>query len=343
MRIIGMISGTSFDAVEALLADIELVEESAARRAASSSATSSSTARSPTPSPSARRSAPCSRRRRRRSSEVCRLDTAIGQFFAEVAAGLIDRHGAVDCVCSHGQTVFHLVEGAARPRHAAARRAGLDRRAHRRDRRERRPQPRPRRRWARRPARQPRRRAAARRPARLGARLAQPRRDRQRHRRRAATVTRWPSTSAQPTPSWTPRSSGAREGRATPTSAASGRPRGPWTPSFSDDCSTIRTSALAPPKSTGKELFHLDYLTSRLHGRALSDVDLLATLTAASAEAIARSVRRLRPERGLRRRRRHAQPRADGRARRAPSRRRPAAPSTSSAWPSRPRRRSSSA
>jgi anhydro-N-acetylmuramic acid kinase len=43
--------------------------------------------------------------------QVCRLDVAIGQFFAHVARGLIDRHGPVTVVCSHGQTVFHWVEG----------------------------------------------------------------------------------------------------------------------------------------------------------------------------------------------------------------------------------------
>src|SRR5262249_27562206 len=46
--------------------------------------------------------------------EVCRLDTAIGQRFAEVAVGLaVSAFGAeVDVVCSHGQTVYHWVEGA---------------------------------------------------------------------------------------------------------------------------------------------------------------------------------------------------------------------------------------
>jgi anhydro-N-acetylmuramic acid kinase len=46
--------------------------------------------------------------------EVCRLDTLIGQSFAEVAAGLGDTYfdGATDVICSHGQTVFHWVDGA---------------------------------------------------------------------------------------------------------------------------------------------------------------------------------------------------------------------------------------
>jgi anhydro-N-acetylmuramic acid kinase len=39
-------------------------------------------------------------------AEVCRLDTLIGQAFADVA----EECGPVDLVCSHGQTLFHWVE-----------------------------------------------------------------------------------------------------------------------------------------------------------------------------------------------------------------------------------------
>jgi anhydro-N-acetylmuramic acid kinase len=44
--------------------------------------------------------------------EVCRLDTLIGQSFAEVANDLSLAHfdGEADVICSHGQTVFHWVE-----------------------------------------------------------------------------------------------------------------------------------------------------------------------------------------------------------------------------------------
>ena len=42
---------------------------------------------------------------------MCRLDVAIGQVFGEVAKALVDEHGGVDAVCSHGQTVYHWVEG----------------------------------------------------------------------------------------------------------------------------------------------------------------------------------------------------------------------------------------
>lgn len=42
---------------------------------------------------------------------VCELDTRIGQAFASAAAAAITRVGPVDAICSHGQTVYHWVEG----------------------------------------------------------------------------------------------------------------------------------------------------------------------------------------------------------------------------------------
>ncbi|GGK74784.1 anhydro-N-acetylmuramic acid kinase [Sphaerisporangium melleum] len=44
-------------------------------------------------------------------AEVCELDTLIGRSFAEAAATAIDRAGPVDLIVSHGQTVFHWVDG----------------------------------------------------------------------------------------------------------------------------------------------------------------------------------------------------------------------------------------
>jgi anhydro-N-acetylmuramic acid kinase len=105
MRVIGMISGTSYDAIEALAVDLELdgstvvvdmlrhvsvpypPELHAAIAAILPPATTT-------------------------IEQVCRLDTAIGRRFAEVAAELAERAGGgpADVVCSHGQTVFHWVE-----------------------------------------------------------------------------------------------------------------------------------------------------------------------------------------------------------------------------------------
>ncbi|MCK2023754.1 anhydro-N-acetylmuramic acid kinase [Microbacterium sp. kSW2-24] len=44
-------------------------------------------------------------------AEVCELDTLIGQAFADVAASAAASVGGVDAVCTHGQTVYHWVEG----------------------------------------------------------------------------------------------------------------------------------------------------------------------------------------------------------------------------------------
>lgn len=42
--------------------------------------------------------------------EVCRLDTELGQLFAGVASTALTELGSVDLVVSHGQTVYHWVE-----------------------------------------------------------------------------------------------------------------------------------------------------------------------------------------------------------------------------------------
>ena len=139
-----------------------------ARRRRRSWPTCARTSRSPTLTSCATRSRRCCRRPRRRSRRSAALDTLIGQRFAEVAAELAERgvrRAAPTLVCSHGQTVFHWVEGATRARHAAARPARVHRRANRRDGRQRPAHARHRRRRPRRAARQPARRAAARRRA----------------------------------------------------------------------------------------------------------------------------------------------------------------------------------
>lgn len=44
-------------------------------------------------------------------AEVCELDTLIGQAFTQAALTAIDTAGPVDAICSHGQTVYHWIEG----------------------------------------------------------------------------------------------------------------------------------------------------------------------------------------------------------------------------------------
>jgi anhydro-N-acetylmuramic acid kinase len=103
--VIGMISGTSFDAIEALAVDLELdgatvVVDMLEHVSAPWPDELHDAIRAILP-PAATT-----------IEQVCRLDTAIGKRFAEVAAELAERVGGepVEVVCSHGQTVFHWVE-----------------------------------------------------------------------------------------------------------------------------------------------------------------------------------------------------------------------------------------
>jgi anhydro-N-acetylmuramic acid kinase len=99
-----MISGTSFDAVEALLAEIDLEDDLLVcslvehRSVPYPPEVRFAIGEMLPPSPTT-------------IEQVCQLDVAIGQFFAEVAQDLADRHGGTDAICSHGQTVYHWVEG----------------------------------------------------------------------------------------------------------------------------------------------------------------------------------------------------------------------------------------
>jgi anhydro-N-acetylmuramic acid kinase len=103
MRVIGLISGTSHDAIEAAAVDFALAGETIE---ASVVATGS---RSYDPDLRARlvRALPPAQTT---LEEVCILDTLIGHAFADAAAAL-ELDPPVELVCSHGQTVFHWVDG----------------------------------------------------------------------------------------------------------------------------------------------------------------------------------------------------------------------------------------
>ncbi|MEV5340409.1 anhydro-N-acetylmuramic acid kinase [Streptomyces sp. NPDC052676] len=105
MRVIGLMSGTSYDAIDAAAAELRLVDDrlalrplgmvsepyDAGLRAALAAALPPGT---------------CS------LAQVCRLDTRIGQAFA-AAAVRADRElcgGRAELVASHGQTVYHWAE-----------------------------------------------------------------------------------------------------------------------------------------------------------------------------------------------------------------------------------------
>jgi len=103
VRVIGLISGTSFDAIEAAAVDFELAGDVLeARLVATSSRPYESQLRS--------RIAAALPPAQTTLAEVCELDTLIGQAFAEAAATL-ELDSPAELVCSHGQTVFHWVKG----------------------------------------------------------------------------------------------------------------------------------------------------------------------------------------------------------------------------------------
>ncbi|MDR1213250.1 MAG: anhydro-N-acetylmuramic acid kinase [Propionibacteriaceae bacterium] len=106
MRVLGLISGTSHDGVDAALVEFD-------RLAADGGLSGRLLAADSVPYPDQLRTQLTSVLPPQATSlaEVCRLDTAIGQFFAQVAAQVLDRFGPADLVVSHGQTVYHWVEG----------------------------------------------------------------------------------------------------------------------------------------------------------------------------------------------------------------------------------------
>ncbi|GAA5179972.1 anhydro-N-acetylmuramic acid kinase [Rugosimonospora acidiphila] len=104
MKVLGMISGTSHDGIDVATVDFEV-------RDGVLHGTVGHTATIGYP--------PSLRQRLVRAlppapltfEEACALDTLIGQAFADAATDAIERGGPVDFICSHGQTVYHWVEG----------------------------------------------------------------------------------------------------------------------------------------------------------------------------------------------------------------------------------------
>jgi len=104
MKVIGMISGTSFDAIEAVAVDFSLEDRLI-------EATLIGHVSVPYSDELRDRVAQVLPPHMTTIEEVCQLDTLIGQNFADVAALLADQYcdGVIDVVCSHGQTVYHWV------------------------------------------------------------------------------------------------------------------------------------------------------------------------------------------------------------------------------------------
>ncbi|NIK55765.1 anhydro-N-acetylmuramic acid kinase [Kribbella shirazensis] len=106
MRVIGLMSGTSYDAIDAAAADLRLDGDqlvltplgllSQPYPAELRSAVAAALPPAPTT-----------------MEQVCRLDTGIGQAFAAVAQQAVEQlcGGYADLIVSHGQTMFHWVDG----------------------------------------------------------------------------------------------------------------------------------------------------------------------------------------------------------------------------------------
>ncbi|MFI7703816.1 anhydro-N-acetylmuramic acid kinase [Nonomuraea sp. NPDC049480] len=104
MRVLGMISGTSHDGIDVAAVDFLLVDGALEGRVGY-------TASTPYPDELRARLIAALPPARTTLAEVCVLDTLIGQSFAAAAASAITLGGPVDLIVSHGQTVFHWVEG----------------------------------------------------------------------------------------------------------------------------------------------------------------------------------------------------------------------------------------
>ena len=109
MRVVGLISGTSHDAVDVAVVDFESGGDTLRAHVLCTGAM---------PYPQQLRALLTSALPPARvgMDVVCELDTRIGGLFADAAALGLERAGGAELVCSHGQTVYHWIgpDGAAR-------------------------------------------------------------------------------------------------------------------------------------------------------------------------------------------------------------------------------------
>lgn len=103
MRVLALSSGTSVDAIDVALAELDDADGVVRMRMVAHTERS-------WPAPLRGRILAALPPAATDLGEVCRLDTEIGQAFAAVGARAIEEWGAVDLVVSHGQTVHHWVE-----------------------------------------------------------------------------------------------------------------------------------------------------------------------------------------------------------------------------------------
>jgi anhydro-N-acetylmuramic acid kinase len=106
LKVVGMISGTSYDAIEAVAAELSLDGETLIADLRAHTST-------PYPAPVRDAIAAMMPPAATTLEQVCRVDAEIGRCFADAAQAVSEMGfgSAPDVVSSHGQTVFHWVEG----------------------------------------------------------------------------------------------------------------------------------------------------------------------------------------------------------------------------------------
>jgi anhydro-N-acetylmuramic acid kinase len=106
LTVIGMLSGTSYDGVDAAVARLSLDDDVVTLQPLGLHSED-------IPADLRRRIGAALPPQATSLEEVCRLDTELGQLFGRVAAAADTElaGGAADLVVSHGQTVFHWVDG----------------------------------------------------------------------------------------------------------------------------------------------------------------------------------------------------------------------------------------
>lgn len=103
MRVMGMISGTSHDGVDVAVVDVVADGDTLTGTLRHHDTVAY-------PAPLRDRLVAALPPAQVTLAEVCALDVELSDHFAEVAAVAAHRSGGVDLVCSHGQTVFHWIE-----------------------------------------------------------------------------------------------------------------------------------------------------------------------------------------------------------------------------------------
>jgi anhydro-N-acetylmuramic acid kinase len=104
MRVIGMMSGTSFDGIDVAVADLDLVEDDITLRRVGELT-------HPYPEEVRRAIIAALPPEPTTAADLCVLDTFVGQAFAAAAGRALEEvaEGQADLIASHGQTVYHWV------------------------------------------------------------------------------------------------------------------------------------------------------------------------------------------------------------------------------------------